>query len=84
MHHKTWSIDRARSLAGTNPTSNGVVDIVSAHLPLNQRQEIIVHKVMRHTIYNQAIPRPERSDQLLFIVRGKGGISKSQVIKAIY
>ena len=84
MHHETWSIDRARSLAGTDPTSNGVVDIVSAHLPLNQRQEIIVREVMRHTMYNQATPRPERSDQLLLVVRGEGGVGKSQVIKAIY
>ena len=52
IQHKTWSIERARSLAEIDLTSNDVVDIVSAHLPLNQKQEIIVHKVMHHTIYN--------------------------------
>ena len=84
MHHETWSIDRARSLAGTDPTSNGVVDIVLAHLPLNQRQEIIVCEVIYHIMYNQATPRLEQSDQLLLVVRRKGGVGKSQVIKAIY
>ena len=39
---------------------------------------------MHHTMYNQATPRPEQSDQFLFVVRGKGGVGKSQVIKAIY
>ena len=37
IYHETWSIDKARSLAGTDPTNNNVVDIVSAHLLLNQR-----------------------------------------------
>ncbi len=38
---------------------------------------------MRHTIYNQVTPRPERSDLLLLVIRGKGNVGKSQVIKAI-
>ena len=38
---------------------------------------------MHHTIYNQVIPRLERSNQLLFIIKSKGGIGKNQVIKAI-
>lgn len=83
MNHKIWSIDRARSLVGTNPISNDVVNIVLAHLPLNTKQEIIVRKIMRHTMYSQVIPRPERSDQLLLIVRREGGVGKSQVIKII-
>ena len=84
MHHKTWSINRARSLAGTNLTSNGVVDIVSAYLVLNQRQKIIKRKVMYHIIYNLATPRSQQSDQLLLVVRGKSGIGKTQVFKTIY
>lgn len=34
-------------------------------------------------MYNQAISKPEQSDQLLFIVRDKSGINKSQIIKTI-
>lgn len=83
MDHEIWSIDRARSLVGTVSTSNGVVDIVLAHLPLNTKQEIIVRKIMRHTMSNQVIRRPEQSDELLLVVRGKSDIGKSQVIKAI-
>ena len=29
------------------------------------------------------IPRPKYSDQLLLVIRGKGGVGKSQVIKVI-
>ncbi len=77
MDHETWSIDRARSIVGPDPSSNNVVDIVSAHLPLNIKQEIIVREIMRHTICNQVTPRPEHSDQLLLVIRGEGGVGKS-------
>lgn len=83
MDHETWSIDRARSLVGTNPTSNDVIDIVLTYLPLNNKQEIILCKIMRYTMYSQATLKPEQSDQLLLVVSSKGGVSKSQVIKAI-
>ena len=43
-----------------------------------------MRKVMHYTMYNQATFRPEQLDQLLLVVRGEGGIGKSQVIKAIY
>lgn len=33
---------------------------------------------------NQAIPRPKQFDQLLFVIRSKSNIDKSQVIKSIY
>ncbi len=83
LDHETWSIDRARSMVGPDPSSNDVVDIVSAHLPLNTKQEIIVREIMHHTMFNQVTPRPERSDQLLLVIRGEGGVGKSQVTKAI-
>lgn len=38
---------------------------------------------MRYIIYNQVISRLKQSDQLLLIIRGKDGVSKSQVIKVI-
>ena len=84
MHHKTWSIDKTRSLARTDPISNSMVDIVLAYLPLKQKQKIIVCEVMHHTIYNQATFKSEQSNQLLLVVRGKSNIGKSQIIKAIY
>ncbi len=83
MDHETWSIDRARSIVGPDPSSNDVVDIVLVYLPLNTKQKIIVREIMRHIIYNQVTSRPERSDQLLLVIRGESGVSKSQVIKAI-
>ncbi len=83
MDQETWSIDRARSIVGPDPSNNDVVDIVSAYLPLNTKQEIIVREIMRHTMCNQVTPRSERSDQLLLVIRGEGGVGKSQVIKAI-
>ena len=39
---------------------------------------------MHHTMYSQATPRLKQSDQLLLIIKGKGDVGKSQVIKAIY
>ncbi len=83
IDHETWSIDRARSIVGLDSSSNNVVDIVSAHLLLNTKQEIIVREIMRHTLFNQVTPRPKRSDQLLLVIRGEGSVGKSQVIKAI-
>ena len=83
MDHKTWHINRARSIIGPDPSSNNVVDMVLAYLPLNTKQKIIVCKIMRHIMCNTVTPRPKRSNQLLFIIRGKDGIGKSQVIKAI-
>lgn len=83
MDHKIWFIDRAKSLVGTDPISNNVIYIVLAHLPLNIKQEIIIHKIIYHTIYSQVTPKLEQLNQLLFVVRGKSGVSKSQVIKAI-
>lgn len=84
MYHKIWFIHRVKSLARTDPISNSVVEILLAYLLLNQRQKIIVRKVMHHTMYNQATPRPKQSDQLFLIIKSKSGISKNQVIKTIY
>lgn len=60
-----------------------MIDIVLAQLPLNTKQEIIMHEIIYHTMYNLATPRPNQSYKLLLIVRGKNGVGKSQVIKAI-
>ena len=83
MDHKTWSINRVRRIVGPDPFSNNIVDIVLVHLSLNTKQKIIIHKIMYHTMCNQITPRLKRSDQFLFIIRSKGSIDKSQVIKAI-
>ena len=83
MDYKTCSIDRTRSIVGPDLSSNNVVYIISAYLPLNTKQKIIVRKIIRHTMCNQVTPRLERLDQLLFVIRGKSGIGKSQVIKEI-
>lgn len=83
IDHKIWSIDKVKSLARSDPISNNVVDIVLTYLPLNTKSKIIVCEIMHYTICNQTIPRPERLDQLLLVIRGKSGISKSQFIYII-
>lgn len=83
IDHKIWFIDRARSIVGSDFFSNNVVNIVLAYLLLNTKQEIIVCEIMHHNIYNPMAASPKYSDQLLFVIRGKDGIGKSQVIKEI-
>ncbi len=56
MDHETWSIDRARSIIGPDSSSNDIIAIVLANLPLNIKQEMIVCKIMRYTICNQVTP----------------------------
>lgn len=38
---------------------------------------------MRYTIHNQVTSRPKRLNQLLYIIKGKNSVDKSQIIKAI-
>lgn len=42
-----------------------------------------MHKIICHTMYNQAISRFKYINQLLFIIKNKNNISKNQVIKII-
>ncbi len=60
-----------------------MADIILTFLLLNTKQEIIVCKIMRYTMYNQVILKLERSDQLLFVIRGQSGVGKNHIIKAI-
>lgn len=57
--------------------SNGVVDIVLAHLLLNTKQKMIIHKIMRYIIYNQATPRFKQLDQLLVFNIEKCGFDEN-------
>lgn len=83
MDNKTQSINKTRSLVKTNLITNDMIDIILANLLLNTKKEIMVRKTICHIMYNQAISRLEQSNQLLFVVSSKGGIDKSQFIKAI-
>lgn len=76
IDHKTWFINKAKSILGFDSSSNNVIDIVLAHLPLNTKQKHIVYKIMRYSICNQVSLRFERSDQLLFIIGAKAVLVK--------
>ena len=53
-------------------------------LPLNFLQQLIVKGVLRHVINaKNKPPSIDSSDQMLFYVRGAGGVGKNRVIKAI-
>lgn len=62
MDHKTWSIDKAKTLVGINPIGNDILDIVLAYLSLNTEQKLIVRKIMHHIMYNQATFQLEQSN----------------------
>lgn len=83
MHHKTWSINRTRRIVKPDPSSNNIVNIILAYLLLNTMQEIIVCKIIHHIICNQVTYKLEHPGRFLLVVRGKNGIGKNQVIKAI-
>ena len=61
-----------------------VVDSINRVLPLNLLQRLIVESVMHHVIGAKNKPScVDLGNQMLFYVRGAGGVSKSRVIKAI-
>ena len=47
-------------------------------------QKVVVEKVLNHAILNEKNQYNHRSEQFLLYVKGKGGIRKSRIVKAIH
>ncbi|KAH6692767.1 hypothetical protein BKA61DRAFT_280774 [Leptodontidium sp. MPI-SDFR-AT-0119] len=73
-----------RSQVSDNPTGSSLTLLVSEDVPLNEKQRLIVQRVLSDALacathaYNTS-----KRDQKLLYVSGEGGVSKSQIIKAI-
>lgn len=77
MDYKTWSINKAKNVVKTDPTSNNMVDIILPYLLLNIKQKVIVYKIMHYTIYNLITIRLKSLNQLLLVIRDKNSVDKS-------
>ncbi len=72
------------SYLSDNPQAIILYDIIQDQLPLNHLQRVVVEEVLNHAICNEENQCHLRSDQLLLYVRGKGGVGKNRIVKAIY
>lgn len=73
MNQKIWSFDKGKSLIEIDFTSNNIINIVLVYLLLNTKQEIILCKIKYYIIYNETTPKFEQFNQLLLIIKDKGG-----------
>ncbi|KAL6229760.1 hypothetical protein BDW75DRAFT_245436 [Aspergillus navahoensis] len=72
-----------RSRIGQSPTGASITSLVRELIPLNQKQRIIVEKVLTEILRCTNHPyNPSRRKQMLLYVGGEGGVGKSQIIKA--
>ena len=69
------------NLADTNAQT--ITDQIHIELPLNDLQRLVVEEVLDHAIAGKGQPCTCREDQLFLYVKGKGGVGKSRVIKAL-
>jgi hypothetical protein len=73
-----------RAQVGDNPTGKSLALLVSEDIPLNEKQRLVVERVLSGTLAWATHPyNASRRDQQLLYVRGEGGVGKSQIIKAI-
>jgi hypothetical protein len=77
------SIIERISRLGPNPTGTSVAEVVRETLPLNQKQFLVVRKILSHAIQHQGKPALDADDQMLLAVAGEGGVGKTRVIKAV-
>ncbi|KAJ5370019.1 uncharacterized protein N7496_006111 [Penicillium cataractarum] len=72
-----------RSRIGQNPTGASITSLVRELIPLNQKQRVVVEKVLSETLRCTEHPYdPSQRKQMLLYVGGEGGVGKSQIIKA--
>jgi hypothetical protein len=71
------------SRLGPNPTGTSVTELVRETLPLNQKQFLVVRKILSHAIRHDGKLTLDAKDQMLFAVAGEGGVGKTLVIKAV-
>jgi len=60
-----------------------VTELVRETLPLNQKQFLVVRKILSHAIRHDGKLTLDAEDQMLFAVAGEGGVGKTRVIKAV-
>lgn len=67
-----------------NPTGASITSLVCEMVPLNEKQRIVVEKVLAEALICANYPYdPSQRKQTLLYVGGEGGVGKSQIIKAI-
>jgi hypothetical protein len=73
-----------RSRVGQNPTGASLTLLVRETVPLNEKQHIVVEKVLSDVLVCADYPydHSQRNQTLLYI-GGEGGVGKSQIVKAI-
>jgi hypothetical protein len=73
-----------RLRVGQNPTGTSITLLVCEMIPLNEKQRIVVEKVLAEVLICANHPYdPSQRKQTLLYVGGEGGVGKSQIIKAI-
>lgn len=60
-----------------------MTELVRETLPLNQKQFLVVRKILSHAIRHDGKLTLDAEDQMLFAVAGEGGVGKTRVIKAV-
>jgi hypothetical protein len=68
---------------GLSPTGLSLTQLIQETLPLNQKQRLVVKKVLDHAIRHQGKTAVEAQDQMLLYIAGEGGVGKTRVIEAI-
>jgi hypothetical protein len=77
-------LQHRRSEIGQNPSGASLTSLVRDIIPLNEKQRLVVEKVMSNLL--DCVDHPYDSSmrkQTLLYVGGEGGVGKSQIIKAI-
>lgn len=73
-----------RLRVGQNPTGASITLLVCDMIPLNEKQRIVVEKVLAEILICGNHPYdPSQRKQTLLYVGGEGGVGKSQIIKAL-
>jgi hypothetical protein len=78
------NIDNSQSLVGNNPTGMSLTCLISKHIPLNRKQQLVVHRVLSKALTWANNPYDSsKHHQILLYIGGEGGVGKSQIIKGI-
>jgi hypothetical protein len=78
------NIDDSRSLVGNNPTGMSLTCLISKHIPLNEKQQLVVHRILSKALTWGDGPYHFSEDrQILLYIGGEGGVGKSRIVKGI-
>jgi hypothetical protein len=73
-----------RLQVGNTPTGTSLTSLVSEDIPLNEKQQLVVEKVLSGALaWKEHAYDATKRDQMLLYIRGEGGVGKSQIIKGI-